>query len=108
MRAPKRAAIVEGAEKGKNGGESPQGFVNQRSAAMISCPVCKNKIDPDKPPRSMPFCSDRCRNVDLSRWLIEEYGLPWELGDEDLLDGEDRLDGDASQTDPVRKSSFYD
>lgn len=26
----------------------------------------------------MPFCSERCRQIDLGRWLGEEYGLPLE------------------------------
>jgi endogenous inhibitor of DNA gyrase (YacG/DUF329 family) len=34
----------------------------------------------------MPFCSPRCRQVDLRRWLGEEYGMPVERDDE--LDGE--------------------
>jgi endogenous inhibitor of DNA gyrase (YacG/DUF329 family) len=24
----------------------------------------------------MPFCSERCRLLDLRRWLKEEYGFP--------------------------------
>jgi endogenous inhibitor of DNA gyrase (YacG/DUF329 family) len=24
----------------------------------------------------MPFCSERCRTIDLGRWLGENYGLP--------------------------------
>jgi endogenous inhibitor of DNA gyrase (YacG/DUF329 family) len=30
----------------------------------------------------MPFCSPRCRQVDLGRWLGEKYGLPYESEDE--------------------------
>jgi hypothetical protein len=26
----------------------------------------------------MPFCSPRCRQIDLARWLGEEYSLPIE------------------------------
>lgn len=26
----------------------------------------------------MPFCSDRCRLIDLGRWLHEEYSMPIE------------------------------
>jgi len=26
----------------------------------------------------MPFCSERCRLIDLGRWLDEKYGLPYE------------------------------
>jgi endogenous inhibitor of DNA gyrase (YacG/DUF329 family) len=25
----------------------------------------------------MPFCSDRCRRIDLNRWLSEEISLPY-------------------------------
>ena len=45
---------------------------------MISCPVCNAKVDPKDAKSTLPFCSERCRNVDLSRWLGEQYGLPWE------------------------------
>ena len=31
----------------------------------------------------MPFCCDRCRRIDLGRWLGEEYSLPAERQDED-------------------------
>jgi len=24
----------------------------------------------------MPFCSERCRQIDLGRWLDEQYGFP--------------------------------
>jgi endogenous inhibitor of DNA gyrase (YacG/DUF329 family) len=27
---------------------------------------------------AIPFCSDRCRQIDLGRWLRESYGLPVE------------------------------
>jgi len=26
----------------------------------------------------MPFCSDRCRLIDLGHWLDEDYGLVYE------------------------------
>jgi uncharacterized protein len=29
----------------------------------------------------MPFCSQRCRLLDLGRWLDEDYGLPYESED---------------------------
>ncbi|MCE2792716.1 MAG: DNA gyrase inhibitor YacG [Planctomycetota bacterium] len=28
--------------------------------------------------RLVPFCSERCQQVDLGNWLGEAYGLPWE------------------------------
>jgi endogenous inhibitor of DNA gyrase (YacG/DUF329 family) len=43
----------------------------------IRCPVCEQTFDARHSP-SMPFCSERCREIDLRRWLDERYGLPIE------------------------------
>jgi endogenous inhibitor of DNA gyrase (YacG/DUF329 family) len=42
------------------------------------CPICR------KPPVAgyRPFCSARCANVDLQRWLTGGYAVPAEEGDE--------------------------
>ena len=29
-------------------------------------------------PKYVPFCSERCQQVDLGNWLSESYGMPWE------------------------------
>ena len=36
------------------------------------CPVCGRAPAPDQ----RPFCSDRCRQVDLGRWMTEAYAIP--------------------------------
>jgi endogenous inhibitor of DNA gyrase (YacG/DUF329 family) len=38
----------------------------------MKCPIC------DKPaePAYRPFCSRRCADIDLGRWLNESYVLP--------------------------------
>jgi endogenous inhibitor of DNA gyrase (YacG/DUF329 family) len=41
----------------------------------MRCPICDNEFDPAKS-KAMPFCSDRCRTIDLGRWLDEGYGMP--------------------------------
>jgi endogenous inhibitor of DNA gyrase (YacG/DUF329 family) len=41
----------------------------------LRCPICKREFDPATSP-AMPFCSERCRTIDLGRWLGEAYGLP--------------------------------
>jgi endogenous inhibitor of DNA gyrase (YacG/DUF329 family) len=42
---------------------------------QIRCPTCGNPFDSEHTD-SMPFCSRRCRNIDLGRWLDEEIRLP--------------------------------
>jgi len=44
---------------------------------MPKCPVCDAHVDLEKTP-TVPFCSDRCRLIDLGRWLDEAYAVPEE------------------------------
>ncbi|MCX8044284.1 MAG: DNA gyrase inhibitor YacG [Desulfobacterota bacterium] len=42
---------------------------------IIPCPICKKRIAyTDKNPYR-PFCSEKCKMVDLGRWLIETYRI---------------------------------
>jgi endogenous inhibitor of DNA gyrase (YacG/DUF329 family) len=43
--------------------------------ASIRCPLCRKAFDPSASP-AMPFCSERCRQIDLGRWLREVYSVP--------------------------------
>jgi endogenous inhibitor of DNA gyrase (YacG/DUF329 family) len=38
---------------------------------QLRCPVCKKEVAADDP--NMPFCSDRCRSIDLGNWATEKY-----------------------------------
>ncbi len=40
----------------------------------MSCPICGKAQDP----KYRPFCSRRCADIDLGRWLTEGYALPAE------------------------------
>ena len=37
------------------------------------CPICGK---PAETPRLRPFCSPRCADVDLGRWLSDRYVIP--------------------------------
>ncbi len=41
----------------------------------LTCPVCQVRFCASQS-EALPFCSARCRLVDLGRWLEEQYGLP--------------------------------
>ena len=47
--------------------------------SQLTCPVCKQKVVLEETD-AMPFCSMRCRNIDLGRWLDEGIGVPVEPG----------------------------
>jgi endogenous inhibitor of DNA gyrase (YacG/DUF329 family) len=45
-----------------------------------TCAVCGKPTDP----AYRPFCSRRCADVDLNRWLTGNYAIPGsQVGDED-------------------------
>jgi endogenous inhibitor of DNA gyrase (YacG/DUF329 family) len=41
-----------------------------------ACPICEKPVAPRAENPAFPFCSDRCRLVDLAKWLGEEYRIP--------------------------------
>lgn len=43
----------------------------------VSCPICKKKVLWEGN-AFRPFCSDRCRLIDLGKWASEEYRVPGE------------------------------
>lgn len=57
----------------------------------MSCPICGKPTAPDY----RPFCSRRCADVDLGRWLTEGYRIPAETEDEAE---------DPTETDPPPKA----
>ena len=54
------------------------------------CPICQKPVAPRGENVSYPFCSRRCRAVDLGRWLGEEYRVP----DRQVDEQEDELPPD--------------
>lgn len=51
-----------------------------QSARQSRCPVCGRVLSAEQA-SALPFCSPRCRQIDLGRWLNEEIGLPVESSD---------------------------
>ena len=41
----------------------------------IPCPTCKASTTWEENPHR-PFCSERCRLIDLGKWASEEYRVP--------------------------------
>lgn len=46
------------------------------SARVVPCPTCRGPslFSPDN--RWRPFCSERCRQIDLGAWASEDYRVP--------------------------------
>jgi hypothetical protein len=37
----------------------------------VKCPICKKQVNLTNP--DFPFCSERCRIIDLGNWASEKY-----------------------------------
>ncbi len=58
--------------------------------AELKCSICGNSFEPAES-TALPFCSDRCRLIDLGRWLGEHYHVTVEREvPEDELESEFR------------------
>ena len=45
----------------------------------MNCPICGKPTDP----KYRPFCTKRCADVDLARWLNGSYVIPGTAAEED-------------------------
>ena len=49
----------------------------------VKCPTCGKTVEWSEKNPFRPFCSDRCRQIDLGAWANEEYRVPSRAEDED-------------------------
>ena len=60
----------------------------------MRCPICKTVVpdqddgDRQRRPRTFPFCSERCKLIDLGRWLDGKYQISLVEDDMDEADGQ--------------------
>ena len=62
----------------------------------MQCPLCKKPVD--EKGKYFPFCCERCRLIDLGRWLGGKYQIPVV---------EDDLDESPPETDKPPKSDDH-
>lgn len=45
-------------------------------ALMVDCPTCGAKVEWSEKNKFRPFCSERCKQIDLGAWAEEKYTIP--------------------------------
>lgn len=57
----------------------------------FECPTCHTRLEVPRPEDApyRPFCSSRCKLIDLGRWLNEEYRVTEEVPEPAQTDDED-------------------
>jgi endogenous inhibitor of DNA gyrase (YacG/DUF329 family) len=60
-------------------GGGPRKSPKAKSPKEKPCPICGKQAAE----ASRPFCSERCRDVDLNRWLSGSYAIPGAKDEDD-------------------------
>ena len=54
------------------------------SARVVNCPQCGKPVEWSPSNRYRPFCSERCRVIDLGAWATESYRIPVQDNKDDV------------------------
>ena len=58
-------------------------YTEQTTARTVDCPQCGGDSLYSLANRFRPFCSERCKNMDLGAWASETFALPEQTADRD-------------------------
>jgi hypothetical protein len=64
---------------------------------QITCPICKTVTTWEENPHR-PFCSERCKLIDMGKWAGEEYRIPGKPVEEEKR-GEEETEGERDRED---------
>jgi endogenous inhibitor of DNA gyrase (YacG/DUF329 family) len=55
---------------------------------LVACPTCANPVEWSARSRYRPFCSERCKLIDLGAWATERYRVPDDPSDPENANNE--------------------
>lgn len=61
------------------------------SVRQVTCPGCGGSSVYALSNPSRPFCSERCKNIDMGAWSSEDFRLPADTPPDDALYGDPKL-----------------
>lgn len=47
-----------------------------KKPVTVACPTCGTLVEWSAQNKFRPFCSERCRLIDLGQWAAENYRIP--------------------------------
>ena len=56
----------------------------KKKALSLRCPICRTIVL--RTQEDFPFCSDRCRTIDLGKWASGGYVISTKINDPELLE----------------------
>ena len=68
--------------------------MHQKKPAIVACPQCGKEVVWNKEASPYrPFCSERCKLIDLGQWAAGSYSIPLETQPDDELLDDDHTKG---------------
>jgi endogenous inhibitor of DNA gyrase (YacG/DUF329 family) len=64
--------------------ETKSSAPKKKSLKSLKCPTCGASVKTSS--EDFPFCSDRCRRIDLGKWAMGAYKISSPVLDPDLLE----------------------
>ena len=61
------------------------------AARLVACPQCGSLAEWSPGNRFRPFCSERCKMIDLGAWATESYRVPVVKSDESDVSDDDEF-----------------
>lgn len=55
------------------------------TSPMVTCPTCGAPVEWGPQSVSRPFCSERCKLIDLGAWAAEAHAIPGDQVDDELF-----------------------
>lgn len=62
--------------------------MTQATPRIVTCPTCGAAVKWTAGNELRPFCSERCKLIDLGAWAAAEHKIPGDPVHDDLLSGE--------------------
>ena len=55
---------------------------------IVTCPTCSKRVKWTASNPDRPFCSERCKLIDLGAWADGSHAIPGDSVEDDVLSGE--------------------
>ncbi len=59
--------------------------MSKKKQKILRCPTCRTLVTAKD--ENFPFCSDRCRTIDLGKWASGAYRISSPVLDPEVLEG---------------------
>lgn len=61
----------------------------KKNPVIVRCPTCNRPVEWTAESEWKPFCSERCKLIDLGEWASERYSIPGETVMPESLEDKD-------------------